>query len=589
MADERHLERFTDMSYELYENDAPTVEGIECDVIEAISADEPWALVERFADLDRISGTEDERAAADYIVGRLEALNVDHEVYKPELYLSTPGTATIHTGDGWKSETAKTVSFSESKTVEGELVYVENDDEMDSIASMLSVDLTGASEDLEGKIILSESIIPISAIEELNARGAAAFIGIHPHEREPHEGIVTPVWGGAPPLSQVDRIPQLPVANVSKLEGEELIEKSHQGATITVETETETRWVECPLIVAEVPGELESDNDHFLLLHGHLDSWHEGITDNATGDAGLLETARVISEHNEHLRRNVRIAWWPGHSTGRYAGSTWFADEFALELQSNCVAHVNMDSPGVADATEFDRAKWTSALNTIAVSTIRDVAGKATDEARVSRAGDYSFSNLGIPGISLQSSIPAEIREQRGYHPVGGSGGHADAWHLTTDTIEKADPDVLVRDIQVFAIAVFRVCATDTIPLDVKYLSRKHRDIVSGYDEASEFDLEPIVTELEAIARSLSELEDAESEMEERAIDVVKTLTRLNYTSEGRFEQDPAEACPSYPSIEPAMRLSELSGDDQRFLEIELRRARNALRAELRATCRTLE
>ena len=577
------------MSYELYEHDAPNVEGIERDVVTAVSADEPWALVERFADLERVSDTEDEQTAADYIVERLEALGISHEVYTPELYLSTPGAATIHTDDGWESETVKTVSFSGSETVQGELVYVENDDEMDSIASMLSVDLTGASENLDGKVVLAESVIPISAIEELNARGAEAFIGIHPHEREPHEGIVTPVWGGAPPLSQTDRIPRLPVANVSKVEGEELIEKAGHGATVTVETETQTRWAECPVIVAEVPGERKPDNDRFVLLHGHLDSWHEGITDNATGDAGLLETIRVISNHAKHLRRDVRVAWWPGHSTGRYAGSTWFADEFALELEANCVAHINMDSPGVADATEFDRAKWTSALNSVASGTIRDVAGKTADEERVSRAGDYSFSNLGIPGMSPQSSIPAEIREHRGYHPVGGSGGHADAWHLTTDTIEKADPDVLVRDVQVFAIAVVRLCAADSIPLDLEYTARKQRDIVAAYDEVSEFDLGPIVTELEAIADSASELGEKGSEIEERTIDVVKTLTRLNYTSEGRFKQDPAEARPPYPSVEPATRLSECSEDDRRFLEVQLQRARNSLLGDLRDARRTLE
>ena len=30
-----------------------------------------------------------------------------------------------------------------------------------------------------------------------------------------------------------------------------------------------------------------------------------------------------------------KIAWWPGHSTGRYAGSTWFADAFALDLDDD--------------------------------------------------------------------------------------------------------------------------------------------------------------------------------------------------------------------------------------------------------------
>ncbi|MFD1514351.1 M28 family peptidase [Halomarina rubra] len=577
------------MDTQLYERDAPTVDGFERDLVESVSADEPWALVERFAELTRVSGTADERAAADYIVDRLADLGVAHEVYHPELYLSTPDRAAIRTGDGWSSETAKTVSFSANASVTGDLVYVENDDEMESIEAMLSVDLAGTDEDLDGAVVLAESIIPISAIEELTDRGVAAFVGIHPHAEEPHEGIVTPVWGGAPPLDEADRVPDLPVANVSRTEGEELAAMAAEGATVTVETETTTGWQTCPLVVARIQGEAAPDTDEFVLLHGHYDSWHVGITDNATGDAGLLECARVLNDHREHLRRDVRIAWWPGHSTGRYAGSTWYADEFALDLADNCVAHVNMDSPGVADATEFDvRAKCTTALATLAERTIHDVTGKPTREARVSRAGDYSFSNVGVPGLSPQSSIPDELRAKRGYHPVGGSGGHADAWHLTTDTIEKADPEVLVRDIQVFAVVVARLCAEETLPVDVAHQLSRHRTIVEDYDASSSLDLSPVLDELDALAESADRLDDEGAEANATRAALAKRLTRLNYTSEGPFQQDPAEARPPYPTLEPATRLDDHTGDDHRFLALQLRRARTDVVAQLRAARRAL-
>ena len=36
------------------------------------------------------------------------------------------------------------------------------------------------------------------------------------------------------------------------------------------------------------------DPDEFLLVHGHYDSWDVGIGDNATGDAVLLELARIF-------------------------------------------------------------------------------------------------------------------------------------------------------------------------------------------------------------------------------------------------------------------------------------------------------
>jgi hypothetical protein len=565
------------MSSNLYAEGAPALSGLDESLVSAVSEAEPWALVERFADLERVSGSADERAAASYLTDRLTTHGISHETYEPELYLSTPEGAAIETDDGWCSTTAKTVAFAADTTVSGELLYTANDAEMDGIEAMLSVSMDGLPADLDGTVVMSESIIPISAMEELADRGAAGFIGIHPHEREPHDGIVTPVWGGAPPYEQRDRIPTLPVANVSKQEGRELIEHAQAGTTVTLDCSTETGWVACPVIHARISGAAAPETDEFVLMHGHYDSWDVGVTDNATGDAALLEAARVLEAHSDQLRRDVWIAWWPGHSTGRYAGSTWFADEFATDLAGRCLAHVNVDSPGVADATEFrDRVKWTAAVHDIAVGAIEDVTGKATEKHRPPRAGDYSFNNLGLPGMSLQSGIPEAVREERGYHPVGGSGGHADAWHLSSDTIDKADPDVLVRDTQVYTLAVARL-ATEPAPLDAAETISHHRDIIQAYDDTAEFDLAPVLAALDAVETTLA---DADRETVREA---VRTLTRLNLASEGEFEQDPAESRPPYPQLAPVKRLPELSGDEARFLRLQLERARRGIVAELRA------
>ena len=120
----------------------------------------------------------------------------------------------------------------------------------------------------------------------------------------------------------------------------------------------EEGWYRQPLPVVEIKGREEPEK--FVLLHGHYDSWDVGVGDNATGDATLLEIARVLWAHRDQLRRSVRIAWWPGHSTGRYAGSTWFADRFAIDLDENCVAQINCDSPGCRWASEFKDISWMS-------------------------------------------------------------------------------------------------------------------------------------------------------------------------------------------------------------------------------------
>jgi len=112
------------MDQRLYENGAPSVSGIDESIINSVSVAEPWTVVERFAGLERVSGTDDERESAAYLTDRLDSFGVDHEMFEPELYLSTPHGAEIETDNGWRSETVKTVSFSGSGTAEGDLIYI---------------------------------------------------------------------------------------------------------------------------------------------------------------------------------------------------------------------------------------------------------------------------------------------------------------------------------------------------------------------------------------------------------------------------------------------------------------------------------
>ena len=117
------------------------------------------------------------------------------------------------------------------------------------------------------------------------------------------------------------RKPAVPVVCINHPDGEALIADVQRGAVrASIKTWLREGWMRCLLPVVEIRG--QDDPDEFLLVHGHYDSWYEGIGDNATGDAALLELARVLWGLRDRLKRTVRIAWWPGHSTGRYAGST---------------------------------------------------------------------------------------------------------------------------------------------------------------------------------------------------------------------------------------------------------------------------
>lgn len=589
--------------YSLYDHDEPNVDGLERAVYDEISTEEPWALIEAFSELDRVSGTEDERKAAEYIRDRLAIHDVEHEVYSPELFISQPKSANVTvTGAGENFGSAKTVSFSADGTASGEPTFLEME-QSDNASGAFDVGLSldQLDVDVEGKVVIMESILPINTITELAENGAEAFVGIHPPADEPHEGIASPVWGGIPdPSGELDH-PDIVIANLSKSDGQRLRSMIDAGSVdeLEVSAEVTTGWYECPVIVARINGQAAPDNDRFVLFHGHYDSWYQGITDNATGDAGLLEAARVFDQFSSEIDRDIWIAWWPGHSTGRYAGSTWFTDEFAIELANRCVAHVNMDSPGVKDATEyFVRPKWMPEADRLCREVINDVAGKETEENRPPRSGDYSFNNLGIPGMSIQSVIPEELRSERGYHAVGGSGGHAEAWHLTTDTIEKADPETLVRDLRVYMLAVLRLANEDYLPLQLDHAISRNIDFIDDYiaDVGDHFDFKPVHEELKSLQESVADFSEtvqteaiSSTEANRKIMAVSRLLTRANFVSEGPFDQDPAYNRPPFPALAPARTLGRLSGDEYNFQRVHLRRARNEIVHNIKKAQRILD
>jgi hypothetical protein len=571
------------------------ISDLERDLLDRIDVEEPWALLEEFADLERVSGTEDEERAAEYITGRLDEFGVSYTRYDPELYISQPHGADITTlNKKFEPGPLKTVSFSAATTVAGPVEYVgsaggdlleSNDDPRDPYHDV---------GDLSGKIALTAAgSLSIRATRILEDKGAIGVIAIHKHDREPHNGIATPIWGGAPRYDEREKIPDVPIVNVNKPDGETLREwaESDSGLELELTTDLTTDWMECPVVVAEV--EADVDTDEFVLLHGHYDSWYVGITDNATGDAGLLETARVFDRVADRLDRNLRIAWWPGHSTGRYAGSTWYADTFAHDLAENCVAQVNMDSPGSKDATEYtDMSCWCPEAHDLVGSAIDDVTGAPYGENFPFRAGDYSFDNLGITGFfMLSSNIPPAERKERGFHGVGGCGGNSDAWHVSTDTLDKAGKEELVRDIGVYAVSLLRVLTADVLPFDHARNARRMAETIREYDETAgdSFDFAPVLEELERLESEIAEFQSAARDGEidpetanEAITGLSRILTRLHLTRDTQFEQDPATGRDPVPRLAPAKKFPVLDGDEERFMRVQLTREQNAMVAQLR-------
>ncbi|MDQ4078127.1 MAG: M28 family peptidase [Chloroflexota bacterium] len=564
----------------------PVKPEVEEELLRELSSDEPWALIERFSTLVRESSSEDEREAARYIAARLADLGAPHQVYEPELFLSVPISASLQV-DG-KPIRAKTPSFSASTASEGvtgEVVYIPSQGP-EGVSRLFHFDSEGAV-DVRGKIVLSEGYGFPGAVRFFEQQGAIAQIYVNPGENI-HWGICTTIWG-APDLDSAARQPRTPVVAINRPDGEALIEQVERGSvTATVHTELKEGWFPCPLVVAEIEGQEEPER--FLLVHGHYDSWDVGIGDNAVGDATLLELARILHKNRDELSRSVRIAWWPGHSTGRYAGSTWFADAFALELDANCIAQVNIDSPGCRWATEYYDISWMKEAEDFCVQAIRDATGKEAEGDRPHQAGDYSFNNIGISSFfMLLSTMPKELLEEKGYYPVGGCGGNI-AWHTEDDTLEIADRDNLMRDLQVYVASLQRVLNNPVHPFDFRNLAGEFEGTLNRYAESAgdAVDFAPAFAALERLQAELDRLYEVVPTLNGHSVtdpsvravnDTILELGRLlipiNYTRNGRFRTEPAVPIPPLPDVAPALELPGTEGHARYVLQTHIRRGVN--------------
>lgn len=558
-------------------------------LLDQVSIDAPWALVESFATFKR-EHPKDVNRGMDEVTQVLRASGVEVTVHEPDLYLSLPGQARVEANG--VTYRAKPPAFSADAKggMAGSLVYIPgttNMDEEDAFESQLEA---GPDMDakVRGKIVLTEGFASPAIISLMESCGAVGVIAINPGV-DIHWGICTTIWG-IPGTSDLDRKPAIPAAAVNMESGKTLMEIAKSGGAATIFTEMEEGWFSSKLPEVVIPG--TDGSDKYVLLHGHLDSWDVGVGDNATGDASMLEIARVLWANRDKLKRTVKICWWPGHSTGRYAGSTWYSDTFALDLDANCVAQVNCDSPGCRWATEFINVSVMSEAHDFLAQVIRDVAGKELHSERPHRAGDYSFNDIGLSSyLMLSSAMTDAHREELGYYAVGGCGMNI-AWHTENDTLEIADKDILLRDIKVYLLAVFRNANADTLPFDWRATTREFQATIDDYQaQAGEaFDFSDTREAANALLADLEAFYDRAASgavSSDAANTVIQNLARilvpLNFNRSDRFRHDPALTIPPLPALEEATKIAGRPDHMKGFGQTELRRGQNHVIAGFRA------
>ena len=352
-------------------------------------------------------------------------------------------------------------------------------------------------------------------------------------------------------------------------------------------------WKKIPVVTADLKGRTEDD---FVLLSGHIDSWFYGAMDNGSANATMLEVARILAEHRSALRRGIRLAFWSGHSHGRYSGSTWYADNFWEDLHEHCIAHVNVDSPGAVGSTVLTEAFVMAEAKDFASSAVKHVSGQQLSGHRFSRAGDQSFWGLGIPAIfmSLSEQPPSESKIAAfvfGPH----SGGLGWWWHTRGDTIDKIDPEFLARDTKVYLLLIWQLCTLSLLPFNyaatVAEIERRLKELQTR--ASGQFDVTALIDKARSLKDSITRLNRETERLRKRIKakaakeriaginETLKMLGRLlipiNYSKVGPFDHDLAVPIPPLPLLDRIDDLAKLKpeSDEFQFLATRLRRESN--------------
>lgn len=244
----------------------------------------------------RWAGTENERAAAEYVATQMES----HQLQSPSVEEFALQTADCHAAtlriaaeDTWCLD-ARPCLFCPSIDTEAPLVNVGHGmpHELDRVRDRLRGCVALIHTDFEP---FTEPRLLTLRLHDLAVAGAAAAITGSPHYGRRMTHVSAADWRDDPTA-----VP-LPLIQTSREDAARLRSRAVAGARISVTVESEFRTSTSWNTLADLPGTQIPDES--IVLGAHHDTTPDsfGGNDNGAGVAVLLETARLLAGLNEAM------------------------------------------------------------------------------------------------------------------------------------------------------------------------------------------------------------------------------------------------------------------------------------------------
>ena len=546
-----------------------------------VSTDHLWKHLEAICQWERYTGTPGEAQAVEYIARELSALGVDVKIHELDALISIPGKTSLDIlGEPPEHIPAITAVFGASTGVAGvtgDAVYVG--------------EALAPEGPVAGRIIVAERMLSPGRFYVFEQAGAIGQVYVNMGVA--HEMTVSTIWGSPTPES-VGRLPATPVVTLSREQGQGLIDliKSKHEVQLRIHAQIDTRWRKTTMPVATIPP--PSVSKEYVLVAGHIDSWQFGANDNGAGDTTLMELARVIHGRRNELKRGLRVAWWNGHSHGRFSGSTWYSDHMFEDLRSNCAAYLNIDQPGCRQCTIY-RPFCTADISAWVKDAVSRLGGQETVPENPRKIADQSFWGVGIPSFSFLPVLPPEAPDLQKDHPEG---GFPEYWHNPADTLDKMDKDLLTEHTRLYAGALLELCTAERFPLDPRSTADAIDQALVGLNERAggAFDFGPAFNAAERFRKSAESMMEKAKAVDPEALNLAArrishALNAVLYTQQGPFDHDPASGAQVLPSLSRVDDFLEAGSKthEGRVLYTRLVRERNRACAALIEAARIAE
>jgi hypothetical protein len=571
-------------------------------VVSEVSARNVKAHVERITTEipSRLAGSANAKRMAEYSRGALEASGVAAVVHEMPGLVSFPEKAEMRV-------LAPTEFVIEANTL-GHSVPTTADGisgELMDVASGAVADYGGR--DATGRITMSELSYHPARHEKQRIAGMLGSIGCvmmnwgHPENTAVPFGSVKPVWGNPTPETFKTEMATLPCIGIARTAGLKLREMLKEGPVrVWFRANVENGWRPVQITIGEVKGQ----TDDFVVVGGHQDSWPgPQATDNAAGNACIMELARVFNKHRDKLRRGLVCGFWTGHETGTMIGSSWYVERNWDRLREHAVAYLQIDQPACAGTTRWSAASNTE-LKTFHQATEKRILGdRPTAWRRAVKNGDASFFGLGVPMLAAQGAFTEEELKKTALANLGW-------WHHSVEnTIDKLDFTYMADHMRVYAAYLWELCTAPVLPFEyvsvadqfIERLDQLARGtgaigLDSAVDRARAF--KAAAARLDDAAKTWRQRYDSGATTDEAAAELLnscmkrlsRALVPLASTAKGTYGHDPYGYTPQgtmIPSLFDVPRFAKLDDGEERWmLETQLVRERNRV-ADTLADCAT--